>query len=291
MCELVFQMDPSRKRKLFNKYSQRYKRSKDEEIFASCSTEVGPSTSTSAQDHYSSSSSSDYEYFEANEEARYIRNEQTEDSDSSTDSEVDELRIETVDTSVDTELDAQPPLSGFVVLTEMMQVTPEDSQNLPSFSQQLSSWAGRNNITHKALSELLVIMQKNHISVPKDARTLLKTPRNTGLQIKTISPGFYFHFGLTNCLKNLLELLSKELDVIPNTIQVCVNIDGLPLSKSSTSQLWPIMVSLFLNKNVVDVCGIYHGKEKPKSPNDFLKDFVNDAKHLVINGIIHDEKH
>lgn len=64
-----------------------------------------------------------------------------------------------------------------------------------------------------------------------------------------------------------------------------VNVDGLPISKSSNNTLWPILVSIF-KFNHVFIVGIYYGKKcKPNSSNDFLSDFVQEAKEIVENGI------
>lgn len=46
------------------------------------------------------------------------------------------------------------------------------------------------------------------------------------------------------------------------------------------------MCNLFQNKNVVGVIGIYHGNEKPKDANCFLKSFVDEAVDLIHNGFI-----
>lgn len=70
---------------------------------------------------------------------------------------------------------------------------------------------------------------------------------------------------------------------------LAVNIDGLPLSKSSNSSLWPILCSIksikILMKEVF-LIALYHGPEKPKSANDFLKDFVNECIYLSTNGLL-----
>lgn len=65
------------------------------------------------------------------------------------------------------------------------------------------------------------------------------------------------------------------------------NIDGLPLSKSSSSQLYPILCNLFDNRRYVDVVGIYHGYDKPKQANEFLSEFVNDCKDIANEGIVY----
>ncbi|KAJ8965730.1 hypothetical protein NQ314_003936 [Rhamnusium bicolor] len=113
-----------------------------------------------------------------------------------------------------------------------------------------------------------------------DARTLLATPRKRIL--KDITPGQYCHFGVANCIEILFSYLT---DQNLNSIQVYINIDGLPISKSSNSQFYPILCSLVENRNFVDMIGIYHGLEKPTFANEFLKDFVDEVILLTNNGI------
>ncbi|XP_011883964.1 PREDICTED: uncharacterized protein LOC105571102, partial [Vollenhovia emeryi] len=67
-------------------------------------------------------------------------------------------------------------------------------------------------------------------------------------------------------------------------VKIFVNVDGLPLTKSSQQQFWPILESIFPYENVF-IIGIYHGNEKLENANDFLKDFVNEAKELCEKGI------
>jgi hypothetical protein len=69
-----------------------------------------------------------------------------------------------------------------------------------------------------------------------------------------------------------------------------VNIDGLPISKSSTSQFWPI-IGLTTNdsRSRPFPIGLFHGLSKPKNVNDILKDFVIDYQKCPENGVqIHD---
>ncbi|KAE9534035.1 hypothetical protein AGLY_008771 [Aphis glycines] len=68
-------------------------------------------------------------------------------------------------------------------------------------------------------------------------------------------------------------------------IKIVVRIDGLPLAKSSSSQFWPILAYIQPFKEYVFLIGLYHGFEKPADSNDFLKDFIDEAEHLVNNRI------
>lgn len=67
------------------------------------------------------------------------------------------------------------------------------------------------------------------------------------------------------------------------SIELLINIDGLPLSKSSSSQLYPILCSLFEYPHNIFVIGVYHGYEKPTSANKLLEDFVQEATEFVNN--------
>ncbi|CAG9768513.1 unnamed protein product [Ceutorhynchus assimilis] len=154
-------------------------------------------------------------------------------------------------------------------------------------TSELTEWALKFNISHIALSDLLKRLKPTFNELPLDARSLLHTPRN--LEYKIVFPGQYFHFGLEKCIKNLFCCIkNKPID----KIEIYVNIDGLPLSKSSGSQFYPILCSLVQNRNVVDIIGIYHGNEKPKNVNEFLKDFVEEVNKFSEQGIIiNDQKY
>ena len=60
------------------------------------------------------------------------------------------------------------------------------------------------NLTQKVTNKLLRVLRKHgHIELPKDKRTLLKTPKNMSLKLQANSGGQYFHFGLQSCIKRL----------------------------------------------------------------------------------------
>lgn len=68
---------------------------------------------------------------------------------------------------------------------------------------------------------------------------------------------------------------------------LAVNIDGLPLTKSTSSSFWPILgtVKSIKNlKNQVFIIALYYGSEKPKA-SEFLKKFVEECIELS-NGIM-----
>ncbi|XP_052901331.1 uncharacterized protein LOC128307492 [Anopheles moucheti] len=71
-----------------------------------------------------------------------------------------------------------------------------------SFREELRSWALSTNQTHHALNSLLEILhKKTDFPLPKDARTLMRTPTNTAACISTIEGGRFWYHGISNCLQ------------------------------------------------------------------------------------------
>jgi len=61
---------------------------------------------------------------------------------------------------------------------------------------------------------------------------------NKSVQLIDINPGYYYHFGLGLAVKNHFCLNPiHNIDVI----QIVIGIDGLALSKCSSSQFWLIL--------------------------------------------------
>jgi len=104
---------------------------------------------------------------------------------------------------------------------------------------------------------------------------------------KKLGSGIFHYFGIAETLNSLC--ISLNINVTSSTeFSLAVNIDGLPLSKSSASSFWPILCSvksIEALKNKVFLVALYHGNEKPNS-NDFLLDFVNECVKLTTNGIL-----
>ncbi|CAG9827120.1 unnamed protein product [Diabrotica balteata] len=148
--------------------------------------------------------------------------------------------------------------------------------------QIIVDWALQNNINQKALSELLTILNQelpNGHQIPNDARALLKTPRST--LIRDVHPGKYCH------ILNILRLDSNCFKSSKITLKV--GIDGLPLSASNNSQLWPILGSINSSSKVF-LIGAYHGYSKPNDANEFLQEFVKALLELIENGVIYEGK-
>jgi hypothetical protein len=114
----------------------------------------------------------------------------------------------------------------------------------------------------------------------------MKTPKNH--EIIDVSGGSYVHLGIKNMLLPFLNKHNAQVYITPNVLKIGINIDGLPIAKSSKSQLWPILISVInfkeLPNNVVPI-GIFHGFHKPQSIEEFLNPFIVDLLEVIDNGL------
>ena len=161
-----------------------------------------------------------------------------------------------------------------------------DNDGVSSISEELASWATKNNCRRDAMNELLKILRRHgHDSLPKDARTLLQTPR----QVLAVNKcgGQYIYLGIAKGIMNALSN-NPSFCAESTNIELVVNIDGLPLFKSSCIEMWPIQCSF--NSLGVFVVALFCGKSKPESVDEYLKDFIEELINLKETGIIHQGK-
>jgi len=158
--------------------------------------------------------------------------------------------------------------------------------NNNSICNKLRNWILNFKISHNAANSLLTILHSVGMTVPKDVRTLMHTPKTK--EIINVLNGTYIHLGLKNMLLPLLEINNFNKHTNDNIINIGINIDGLPIAKSSKSQLWPILVSILnfkgLTNNVLPI-GIFHGFKKPHSIEEFLNPFIADTLEVLRNGL------
>lgn len=151
----------------------------------------------------------------------------------------------------------------------------------------------RHLLSQQAINDMLLILQVPYPKFPADSHTLLKTPNACPYEIISMSPGFYCHIGIENTIRRLINnsinmqnFLSQNSEPV---LSISINIDGLPISNSSKSQFWPILISIDVdsvsqNTSKPYATGIYHGYTKPADVNQYLSEFVTEFKHLQDNG-------
>jgi len=163
-----------------------------------------------------------------------------------------------------------------------------DHDNDENVLTNIKNWAVQHKITHIALSNLLKVLKINHNCFhyfPNDSRTLLKTNLSKQpLQIQTLNAGIFYYFGVVNGIKSCI---GKNI-FTDDTIKLHIGIDGLPLTKSTNSQFWPILCCI-RNFDSVRPCvflvGLYWGHEKPLESNMYLSELVTELIDLCTNGI------
>ncbi|GAB0100954.1 uncharacterized protein DMENIID0001_170700 [Sergentomyia squamirostris] len=159
----------------------------------------------------------------------------------------------------------------------------ESENETEKLKKILRIWALKNNISHSHVSELLRGLNAcGHPTLPIDARTLLGTSKS--INIKEVSNGEYWHNGVGKTLQTALKNLSPEQ--VPKEIHLLFNADGLPLSKSSKVELWPLLYRIMnIPQMKSQVAGMFCGKTKPGTADDLLKPLVAELKCLITEGI------
>jgi hypothetical protein len=117
--------------------------------------------------------------------------------------------------------------------------TEDDEGDSITIRNKLASWATKFSITLSSLTALLDILKPILPSLPKDARTLLGSyTQSFSVDVKNVSGGSYHYFGIEN---TILPLLKKSTEAVNDFIDLHINIDGIPLFKSTNGQFWPVL--------------------------------------------------
>jgi hypothetical protein len=163
---------------------------------------------------------------------------------------------------------------------------PEDSCSpveSARLREDLRKWSVKHGVSHVAVSSLLCILRTHKcFNLPRDARTLLHTPRT--VEIDDVASGSYAHLGIEYNLRKLLTKLTQ----VEDTIHLMIGIDGIPLFHSSSKEFWPILASISNIPSLTTIVfpiGIYFGKTKPDDCYSFLKPFVDEAVKLTNDGV------
>lgn len=172
-----------------------------------------------------------------------------------------------------------------IIESEVEQNINENINTTSEFSNWLRSWKLKHNITHTAFSELLCKLRTcGHSDLPQDARTFLNTPKNNIVDALSENESF-FHYGLEKAI--IEQLVRTKCTVGNEIITIDLNIDVLPISKSSKSQIWPILGKIYGNKAFTPfVISAYHGYSKSCSIDAFLKPLCEEYTALQNAGLV-----
>ena len=136
------------------------------------------------------------------------------------------------------------------------------------------------NLPLAGLSFLMDNLRDVFPNLPKDPRTIMRTPRSC--HIRHISGGTYVHVGLKSGLLGVIRqhfLNAKE-------VSIQLNVDGMQVYANSTIQLWTILCRVVRPSVTTPfVVGIYCGNTKPTCPSEYLLDLTTELKSLLNEGI------
>jgi len=93
----------------------------------------------------------------------------------------------------------------------------------------------------------------------------------------------FVYFGLREGLQNCINTALHNRE-----IPLQINIDGIPLYKSSRKQLWPILCKVHYDPDIYKpfVVGIYCGNSKPNNINQYLYKFIDEVNTLQRDGLL-----
>ncbi|XP_041942160.1 uncharacterized protein LOC121705313 [Alosa sapidissima] len=92
------------------------------------------------------------------------------------------------------------------------------------------------------------------------------------------------YFGVANGVRARID--DNAILKSTHTLHLQINIDGLPLFKSSNKQFWPILGLIEEDPcRIPFVISLYCGYSKPSDENEYLSDFVTEMGKLASDGL------
>lgn len=160
-----------------------------------------------------------------------------------------------------------------------------DNENIDTVEKDINlqeclrQWAIKDKISHSSIDNLLQVLISNGFNLPKDSRTLLRTPKF--VNVVPMGNGSYWYYGISNNLKTIFQ----NTDHFPQSISLIFNIDGLSPFNSSNAEIWPILFKIDEVKKLrPKVVAIYYGVGKPPL-KPYLKCFTEELNKMLSDGI------
>lgn len=112
-------------------------------------------------------------------------------------------------------------------------LTINTSLTEPPFQEKLAYCFIKNNLNHVQCNSILSLLRTHPCfeNLPKDARTILNTPRSK-ITIFKIEPGEYVHFDVESGISQFLSCLPTNIS-LPDHLKIDFNTDGCYLDKSA----------------------------------------------------------
>jgi hypothetical protein len=155
-----------------------------------------------------------------------------------------------------------------------------------SLSEELLIFFVMFNLPKSAMSYLLQLLVRHKIDVPSSVYLLTKVKRNIKWDILDIDKGQFGTLSLKDtivyCLQNGLLVIDSGLQQM--ALNIKINVDGLPLFKSSLVSLWPILCSIGNVARPLPL-GLFCGIGKPDL-DVFLRSLCAELDELMTTGFV-----
>jgi len=105
--------------------------------------------------------------------------------------------------------------------------------------------------------------------------------------------GMMYYFGVRSGLRQRISSGLRKFNFPifakchkPDLITITISSDGLPLSRSSNVQFWPLLCRVDQAKDQRPfLVSLYCGNSKPNNCNDYILDFVKEMSQIESEGI------
>ena len=187
----------------------------------------------------------------------------------------------------------EPPSNSFLDSDENT-TEDEDENNVdsdssePSLAEELWLFFLIFNLPQRAMTYLLKMLNRLGHNVPSSFTQLKKEHSSSEVLFSPESLDSNFQYHYLSIENNLLFAYNSDAIPLPSTgeevtVNVKINIDGLPLWKSSGTEYLPILIQFGSAVKVYPV-GIFCGSGKPPLER-FLKSLIDEVKRLTTCGI------
>jgi len=138
-----------------------------------------------------------------------------------------------------------PENEVYEYLSDNSEGSPDKTELEPTVKQSLIKWVVDCNTPRCHVNNLLKRLHNDAklTFLPLDSRTLMSSKRGK-IEVREMPPGKYQHFDRVASLQKILAAMELSGIEIPEVLYMLVNVDGIPLSKSSSSDFWPILIKI-----------------------------------------------
>lgn len=166
----------------------------------------------------------------------------------------------------------------------------ENHSEIADIASTYVTWVSKYNISGIAADEFLNYLRENHFPfLPKSIKTLRQKAYTMDAPIRDMGEGQFLYFGIKNIIIKFLDIANVDIQLIQH-FKIGFGIDGIPISKSSKSNFWPILTRLNDYPAVLPVA-VFYGRGKPQCVEDYLMEFAEELQEILRNGMQHKDIH